>query len=160
MKRIARPFTYAAAAFLAALSLASLSPAATETTEASSPKTAPKASPGAAVEARIKELHAKLKITPAQEDLWKNVTQVMRDNEKTMEALHRGRTEKAETMTAVDDVKSYAEIANAHAEGLKKFVSVFEALYTNMSDEQKKNADTVFSSHGRAAKKKAESKGN
>jgi hypothetical protein len=47
-------------------------------------------------------------------------------------------------MTAVDDVKSYAAIADAHADGLKKFVSVFEALYNSMSDEHKKNADNVF----------------
>jgi hypothetical protein len=47
-------------------------------------------------------------------------------------------------MTAVDDVKSYAEIAAAHANGLQKFIPVFETLYQNMSDEQKKNADLLF----------------
>jgi protein CpxP len=100
------------------------------------------------VEARIKELYTKLKITPAQEELWNNVTQVMRDNAKTMEALIKARSEKAGTMTAVDDLKSYGEIADAHADGIKKFIPVFEPLYASMSDVQKKNADTFFRHHG------------
>jgi hypothetical protein len=110
------------------------------------------------VEARIKELHDELKITQAQEDLWSNVSQVMRDNEKAMESLHKARSENAKTMTAVEDVKSYAGIAEAHADGLKKFVPVFEALYNSMSDEQKKNADTIFGSRDRMAKKSTKSK--
>ena len=100
------------------------------------------------VEARIKDLHTKLKITPAQEGLWNNVTQVMRDNAKTMDALINARAEKASTMTAVEDFKSYAEITETHAEGLKKFIEVFEPFYASMSDAQKKNADTLFRHHG------------
>ena len=96
------------------------------------------------VEARIKELHAKLHITPSQEDLWKNVTAVMRDNAQTLDALAQARVDQAQTMTAVDDLKSYSAITDAHAEGLKKFIPAFEALYTSMSDAQKKNVDTLF----------------
>jgi len=109
------------------------------------------------VEARIKELLAKLKITPAQQELWNNVTQVMRDNAKTMEALIKARSEKASTMSAVDDLKSYGEIAEAHADGIKKFIPVFEPLYASMSDAQKKNADTFFRQHG-PTKSKAKGK--
>jgi hypothetical protein len=65
-----------------------------------------------------------------------------------MEALIKARSEKSGTMTAVDDLKSYGEIAEAHADGLKKFTSVFEPLYASMSDAQKKNADTLFRHHG------------
>jgi len=96
------------------------------------------------VEARIKELHAKLHFTQPQEDLWKNVTAVMRDNAQTLDALAQTRTDQAQTMTAVDDLKSYSAITDAHAEGLKKFIPVFEALYASMSDAQKKNVDTLF----------------
>lgn len=98
-------------------------------------------------EVRIKELHAKLKITKAQEDLWHNVTEVMRENAQTMDTLNKARFEHTKSMTAVDDLISYAAIATAHAEGLKKFVPVFEALYTSMSDAQKQNADTIFRQH-------------
>ena len=109
------------------------------------------------VEARIKELLAKLKITPAQEELWNKVTEVMRDNAKTMEALIKARSENASTMTAIDDLKSYGEIADAHADGIKKFIPVFEPLYASMSDVQKKNADTFFRHHG-PTKSKAKGK--
>ena len=92
-------------------------------------KTSAKVSKVDRTEARIKDLHARLKITPAQEDLWNKVTQVMRDDAKTMDALNQARFEKAKTMTAVEDLKSYSEVAQAHADGLKNFIPVFEALY-------------------------------
>ncbi|MFI5339078.1 MAG: Spy/CpxP family protein refolding chaperone [Candidatus Methylomirabilales bacterium] len=128
------------------------------TGQAPGPATAPKASRADRVEARITELHTKLGITPAQENLWKNVAQVMRDNAKTMEALTKARSEHAKTMTAVDDLKSYGEISDVHADGIKKFIPVFESLYNSMSDAQKKNADTIFRSHGRTASRKTTSK--
>ena len=135
MKRIASQFPYltalavAAAALLATSALARARPSHVDR-----------------VEARIKELHATLHITQAQEGLWTNVTQVMRDNAQTMDALIKARADNAKTMTAVDDLKSYSDIAEAHAAGLKKFIRVFEALYASMSDAQKKNADTIFRS--------------
>jgi hypothetical protein len=118
------------------------------------PATASKASTVDPVEARITDLHARLRITAAQEDLWTNVTQVMRENAKTMGVLRKARSEKAPTMTAVEDFTSYGEITDVHADGIKKFVPVFSALYDSMSDDQKKNADTVFRG-GPAQKNKA-----
>jgi hypothetical protein len=96
------------------------------------------------VEARIKELQAKLHITQTQEPLWQNVTQIMRDNAQTMDGLTQARIDKAKSMTAVDNLQSYSAIVEAHAEGLKKFVPAFEALYASMSDAQKHQADNVF----------------
>jgi osmotically-inducible protein OsmY len=96
------------------------------------------------VEARIARLHATLHITPAQEELWATVTQVMRDNARTMEGLTKTRADQAPTMTAVEDLHSYAAITNAHADGLAKFVPAFEALYASMSDAQKAEANTMF----------------
>jgi len=161
MKRIACQFTYpttiavAAAVLFAFIVLAGASPS-----HAAGATTAGTVSKTDRVDARIKELHTKLKITPAQEGLWDNVTQVMRDNAKTMEALINARTEKAGTMNAVDDLKSYSEIAEAHADGLKKFLPVFEPLYASMSDAQRKDADTLFHHRGRTkAKAKAKAKG-
>ena len=121
--------------------LAQTTPAPTATKQARA--TASKASTVDPVEVRIKDLHAKLKITPAQEDLWKNVTQAMRDNATAMKARRKARAEKAPTMTAVEDLTSYAESVEAHAAGIKTFVPVFAALYDSMSDTQKKNADTI-----------------
>lgn len=128
------------------------------TGQAPGPVSAPKASKADRVEARITYLHSKLGITPEQEDLWKNVAQVMRDNAKTMEALTKARTDKAKVMSAIEDFKSYAEVTEAHADGIRKFLPVFEPLYNAMSDDQKKNADTTFRSRGRTARKKTTSK--
>ena len=157
MKRITRQFTYPTALAVAVVLLAFMVLASPSPSRAASPEpglaTAGRASKADRVEARIKELHTKLKITPAQEELWNNVAQVMRDNAKTMEALIKARSEKASTMTAVDDLKSYSEIAEAHADGLKKFIPAFEPLYASMSDAQKKNADTLFRHHGHTKSK-------
>jgi periplasmic protein CpxP/Spy len=157
MKRIACQITYPTALAVAVVALAFVLLASPSFSRAASPEpgmaTAGKVSRSERVEARIKELHTKLKITPEQEDLWNNVTQVMRDNAKTMEALIKARSEKASTMTAIDDLKSYGEIAEAHADGIRKFIPAFEPLYASMSDAQKKAADTLFRHHGHTKSK-------
>jgi LTXXQ motif family protein len=96
------------------------------------------------VEARITSLHAQLKITGAQESQWSAFAQVMKDNAKAIDALIQSRAQEAKAMTAVDDLRAYQGIADAHAEGLKKLIPAFEAVYASMSDAQKKNADAVF----------------
>ena len=117
---------------------------------APSPRSAAKASQVDYVEARITRLHATLHITPAQEELWTNVTQVMRDNARTMEGLTKNRADHATTMTAVEDLHSYAAITNAHADGLTKFIPAFEALYASMSAAQQAEANTMFRGHHRS----------
>jgi len=167
MKRIACQFTYPAAlavagvVLLAFIVLASPGPSLAASPEPGM-ATAGKASKTERVEVRINELRSKLKITPAQEGLWDNVTKAMRDDAITMEALIKARSETATTRNAVDDLKSYSEITEAHAHGLKKLISVFEPLYASMSDAQKKDADTLFRHQGRGkakAKAKAKAKG-
>lgn len=96
------------------------------------------------VELRIKNLHTKLKITAAQEEQWAKVAQAMIDDAKTMDALTQTRFDHAKDMTAVDDLKSYGEIADAHAAGIKKLTPLFADLYSSMSDTQKKEADILF----------------
>lgn len=109
---------------------------------------------GSSVEARIKELHKKLGITAAQETQWNNLAQVMRDNAKAMQDLEKQRAEEVKSISAVDVVKSYGSVIEAHEAGMKKFIPAFEALYDSMSDEQKKTADALFRSRARAAAKK------
>jgi hypothetical protein len=95
-------------------------------------------------EARIKQLQSALKITDEQEVLWNNLTQVMRENAKEMDALTKDRAENAKTMNAVENMKFHSQITEAHLGQMKKFIPPFEALYTSMSDEQKKTTDTLF----------------
>jgi protein CpxP len=95
-------------------------------------------------ELRIKDMHTKLKITSAQEDQWGKVAEVMRDNGKTMDTLTQARVDHAKDTNAIDDLKSYGDIAEAHADGIKNLTPLFADLYASMSDVQKKEADTLF----------------
>jgi len=114
------------------------------------------------VETRIKTLHDKLKITADQDAEWQAVAQTMRENEAEISQLIEARHQDPQSMTAVDDLQSYQKIAQAHADGLKKMSSSFEALYNDMSDDQKKNADQVFGSfeghHGGKSMKHSKTK--
>lgn len=98
------------------------------------------------VENRIKTLHHQLRITQAQESEWNAVTQTMRDNESSINHLIEERHQNVQDMTAIDDLQSYATIAQAHADGVKKLIIVFQLLYNDMSGDQKKIADKVFGS--------------
>jgi len=108
----------------------------------------------ASVEARITELHKRLHITDAQKTQWDNLAQVMRDNAQAMVDLQKQRAANAKSLNAVDVVKSYGSVIEAHEAGMKKFIPAFEALYNSMSDAQKKIADSLFRSRARAAAKK------
>jgi hypothetical protein len=61
-----------------------------------------------------------------------------------MDALTQARVDHAKDLSAVDDLKSYGEITDAHANGIKKLTPVFADLYASMSDVQKKEADNLF----------------
>ncbi|MBN3805388.1 Spy/CpxP family protein refolding chaperone [Paraburkholderia sp. Ac-20336] len=116
-------------------------PAATPQSAASAP--AAKAGYARNVEDRIAYLHSQLKITSAQETQWKAFADVMRDNGETMGQLFQQR-KAAANVSALDDMKQYAQIAQAHADGMKKLVDAFDPLYSSMSPEQKKLADATF----------------
>jgi hypothetical protein len=115
---------------------------------------------GPGVEARIRDLHKKLHITEAQKTQWDNLAEVMRDNAQAMMDLEKQRSADAQAMNAVDVVKSYESVIEAHDAGMKKFIPPFEALYDTMSDAQKRTADSLFRNRERtsAAKQTAENK--
>ena len=95
-------------------------------------------------EAQIKQLQSALTITEAQEPLWNNLTQVMRENAKDMDAITKDMPEKAKTMNSVEHLKLHSQITEAHLAQLKKLIPPFEAFYNSQSDEQKKVTDTLF----------------
>ncbi len=95
------------------------------------------------VEERIKSMHRQLAITSAQEPIWHDVAEVMRENQREMqEAVER--RQQAKTMTAIDDLKAYEGIAKAHTKSLEKLIPSFEKLYNSLSDVQKASADKIF----------------
>lgn len=110
----------------------------------------PAATRGETVEQRITNLHAALKITTKEESKWNNVAQAMRENASAMDKLvAEKRTQAPQSMTALDDLKTYQDFAQAHVDSLKNLTSAFTTLYDAMSDAQKKNADQVFRNYRR-----------
>jgi hypothetical protein len=109
----------------------------------------------AAVEKHIDQLHTTLKITPAQEAQWSEVANTMRENAKEMDQAIDKRAANAASATAVDDLKAYQDIAQTHANGVKKLAAAFSSLYSAMSDDQKKAADEAFGHRGHEGKKVA-----
>jgi periplasmic protein CpxP/Spy len=109
----------------------------------------------AGVEHHIAELHTKLKITPAEESQWKEVADTMRANAAEMDSAIDKREAGGSNATAIDNLNSYADIAQAHANGVKKLAGAFSGLYSVMSDDQKKEADETFNHRDHAGKKVA-----
>lgn len=104
----------------------------------------PNVSREVAVEQQIADLHTKLLITSGQTKEWDQFAAVMRDNAASMDQTFEVRAAAMASMTASDNMKSYAEIAERHAREMQQLVPAFQALYATMSDGQKKTADQVF----------------
>ena len=148
---IAGPATHAAQ-----LAQSSSTQTTTPGSRAAAPSTAPAAEKPVAgtpervqpgrVEARIADMKKRLMIMPAQEDKWNAFAQVMRDNANGERQLIEQRNQSLRTMTAVDDMKSYEQITQAHADDMSKLTQAFQNLYQSMTPEQQKNADRVFAS--------------
>ena len=85
------------------------------------------------VDNHIKQLHAQLQITPAEQPQWEQFAQVMRDNARDMDRAFIQRA-----------MQSYEQIAEAHAQHLQKLVPAFDNLYNAMPEQQKKLTDQVF----------------
>jgi hypothetical protein len=96
------------------------------------------------VEQRIKELHAQLRITPAERPQWDQFAQMMRENAGEMDGAWMERAGHFQSMSAVQNMQSYEQIAEQHAQHLQKLVSAFQHLYDAMPDQQKQLADQVF----------------
>lgn len=106
------------------------------------------------VEQRIAELHSQLNITDQQSKQWDAFTQTMRDNATKTDGAFRDRASKLSTLNADDSMKSYAALAQQHAENMQKLSSAFSDLYAVLSPEQKQVADTLY--RNEKAKKRAE----
>jgi hypothetical protein len=99
------------------------------------------------VERRISSLHSRLKITPAQEQQWNAFADVMRANAQAMDQTYASREQQVQQMSAVQNMQSYAQMAQEHAQDVQKLVPAFQTLYDALSPEQKKIADQTFRSY-------------
>ena len=114
--------------------------------------TAPKPAGGRQMEARvdqrIEQMHRRLKITPEQQTAWDAFAQAMRRGAASTEQAYRQRSGSVETITAPENLHNFAEIEQARAQNVQTLATSFDALYGNLSDEQKKTADAMFRHFG------------
>ncbi len=101
------------------------------------------------IDKRISDLHTKLQITRGQEVQWAEFAQVMRDNARGTDQTFQQRVQGMSTMSAVDNMKSYAQVVMTHAQDVQKLVPTFQTLYGTMSESQKRIADQVFRNDAR-----------
>jgi hypothetical protein len=98
----------------------------------------------ARIDQRISDLQGKLQISAAQKPQWDHFTQIMRENAREMDKIFQARIQGMDNMNAEQNMKSYASIAQHHAQDVERLVPAFDALYAKMSESQKKTADQVF----------------
>lgn len=103
------------------------------------------------VERRIAELHRQLQITPAQAQAWDEFAQVMRDNARTSDQAYRERGAHLATMSAVDNLQSFARLEQERAQGVQRLAASFQTLYNSLSEQQKQSADRLFRHYGERA---------
>jgi hypothetical protein len=96
------------------------------------------------VEQRIKELYSQLGITPAERPQWDQFAQVMRENARDMDQAWLQRVDNFWSLNAVQNMQSYEQISEQHAQYVQKLVPAFQNLYDSMPDEQKRLADQLF----------------
>jgi hypothetical protein len=84
---------------------------------------------------------------------WNAFAQAMRQNASSTDALFRQRAQSVTNMSALDNMKSYAQIARAYADSTQALAAAFEPLYLALNDQQKRTIDTLF--HSEAAKNAA-----
>jgi len=111
----------------------------------------PSAATQAAVDQRIRTLQSQLGITEPQMPLWSAFAQAMRDNAAATDALFAQRAGAVATMSATDNMHSYAQIARAYADNTERLATAFDSLYASLSETQKQAADTLFRQQATAA---------
>ncbi len=138
-----RSSPFRAAAVLAAIALPSLALPVAAFAQAAPASAAPP-TPAHDVEAHIQALHDQLQITKAEEPQWAIFAQVMRNNADAMEQAFQTRGATIETMSAVEDLQSYAQIARIQSENMQKLAASFQTLYDGFPPAQRQRADAVF----------------
>ena len=94
------------------------------------------------VEQQLRDLYARLRITPAQQPQWNAFAGTLQGNAQHMQSLWASRQNGR--VTALDDMRSYATIAQAHAEDMQRLVAAFTPLYESLAPQQKVAADQAF----------------
>ncbi len=101
------------------------------------------------IEGRLAYIKAELKITEAQEPLWKTYAAAARDNAKTMLAHCTAMMGPRDGSTASlpDRLDQHEQLMAAQLKEVRAMNNALKPLYAALSDSQKKTADQLFWGH-------------
>ena len=133
-----------AAACMVTAALAASDVSSAEVATADSARTAMSKSETAATARHIATLHAKLRITPAQEPLWRPLAAAMWNSVVALDRVYAERGRQYDHMSAVDDLRSYSQVQQTNADNVKSLIGPFEQLYASFSPAQKRRADAAL----------------
>jgi len=105
---------------------------------------APRETMSQMVDQRIADMRSQLHITHAQEPHWDRFAAVMRSNARALDRAYRRRGERIESMSALENMESYARIERRRAMDVQRLVPAFRALYASLTPEQRHAADELF----------------
>lgn len=111
---------------------------------AATAETAPRPSMAQMVDQRIADMRSQLHITHAQEPQWGRFAAVMRSNARALDRAYRRRGERLDSMSALENMESYARIERRRAMDVQRLVPAFRALYASLTTEQRHAADELF----------------
>ena len=103
-------------------------------------------------ERRISDLHSRLHITADQSPQWDKFAEILRQNATEMDQSNQQRAEKLASMSAVDNMQSFAQLEQQRANDMQRVVPAFQALYVTLSDQQKATADQLFRNYASSAR--------
>jgi hypothetical protein len=96
------------------------------------------------VEQQIAALQTELRITQDQLPQWLVFSQAMRDAARAADDLFQQRATTATTMTAQENMHSYAQVTRAYADTMAGLSKAFDTLYAILSEPQQQSIDAVF----------------
>ena len=91
---------------------------------------------------RVRELHDRLGISPAQQPQWDALIGTLRDNAAAMRASPAVQAVRSGQLDAVQALRAAADVARQRADAMQRTIAPLEALYAVMSPEQRRMADT------------------
>lgn len=110
--------------------------------------------PGERVDARLAYAKAALKITPEQEAQWNALAEVLRKQARAMdEQITQRRAEREanrdRSTTAIERLERRQQYMASAAARMTEVLEAAKPLYAVLSDDQKKEADTLLNRGGR-----------
>jgi len=99
-------------------------------------------------EGRVAFLKAELGITDAQKDAFEAYAAALRKNLGNMQAMHEGMLKMRDAKTPVERLDTHIGLMEGRLAALKEVKAPLSALYTSLSDEQRKKADDLLTGMG------------